>query len=398
MRAFGRVSGLLVATWLLVAAPALEASPVQTGRSKAAAARIESRGQELLAGLVERGLQGATAALVLPDGTTVSFAAGSSGRTDQSAMTPEHRLLAGSVGKTFVTAAAHLLAHEGLLDLDRTAASYFEPDPPEWVSRIPNGPLVTLRQLLQHTSGIPRHIMKRAFAEALQKDLQRRFEPEELLGLVFDDEPLFEPGEGFSYADTNYVVVGLVIEQVSEGSFYDLVQDRFLDPLELVNTLPADNLDLPGMANGTVETCRFLGVPERTLDQNDRFTFNPQFEWCGGGFASTPTDLARWAGLLYSGQAFQGDYLSSLLNAREAPELGPGVAYGLGAMLRDTKAGRLVGHEGVMPGYLTTMGLFPDAHISAAVQINTDNPRAVGQPLTGTMVDLVKIAQAEFDR
>ena len=370
----------------------------QDQRTRAALSRIEEQGLGLLDGLIARGVPGASAALLLPDGRQVLVTAGVASLFGEEAMTSEHRMLVGSSGKTFVSAVALALCAEGKLALDRTAKSYYGEPLPEWLSQVPNASKVTVRQLLQHTSGIPRYVMKPAFAAALKEDLKRTFRPEELLFFVHGDRPLFAPDAGFSYADTNYIIVGILIEKVTGESFYSLAQKRLLTPHRLLGTVPSDKLSIPRMAGGRVVITKFLGVPDATLREDGSFTFNPQFEWCGGGFASTPADLARWAGILYTGRAFEKPYLPDLLSAKAAPELGPSVGYGLGVMLRDTGAGRLVGHEGVMPGYLTSLGHFPDCRISAAIQVNTDDAARIGRPLTAVLVDLVKIAQQEFER
>ncbi|MFH0944479.1 MAG: serine hydrolase domain-containing protein [Planctomycetota bacterium] len=386
---------------LTLAAAVLSVVPsglTQDHRTRAALSRIEEQGQKLLEGLVARGVPGASAALLLPDGRQVQVTAGIASFFSKETMTSEHRMLVGSTGKTFVSAVALALCAEGKLALDRTVKSYYDDPLPEWISRVPNASAVTLRQLLQHSSGIPRYVMKPAFAAALKEDLERTFRPEELLSFVHGDRPLFAPGGGFSYADTNYIIVGILIEKVTGEPFYGLARKRLLVPHGLSATVPSDRIEIPRMAGGRVVLTQFLGVPDTTLREDGSFTFNPQFEWCGGGFASTPTDLARWAGILYTGRAFEKPYLPDLLSARDAPELGPSVGYGLGVMLRDTGAGRLLGHEGVMPGYLTSLGHFPDCQISAAIQVNTDAAARIGRPLTAVLVELVRIAQQEFER
>ena len=86
------------------------------------------------------------------------------------------------------------------------------------------------------------------------------------------------------------------------------------------------------------------------------------------------------------------------MDAVQAPRLGRGTRYGLGAMLRDTPAGPLVFHDGIMPGYLTSMGWFPDSRLAAAVQVNTDDGRALGRPLSTLLVQLTSIALEELER
>lgn len=367
------------------------------GAAPEAAAGVRAAAREILDGLVEGGVPGASAALVLPGGEVVALAAGFASVDDELPLTPEHLLLVGSAGKTYVTAAAHRLVHAGKLELDVPVASYFEGEEVPWLERVPNAGAVTLRQLLRHETGIPRYVFKPEFTAEITERPDRAWRPEELLAFVFDDEPLFAPGEGWAYSDTNYVAAGILIEKAAGRPFYDLVRAELLEPHDLARTVPSDRRRIPGMAQGHVVMGRQLGVPARTLAKGE-FVYNVQFEWCGGGWATTPGDLARWVGILYSGEAFDAPYLATLLDTVEAPALGPGVEYGLGAMVRDTPAGRLVFHDGFMPGYLTSAGYFPEHGIAAALQLNGDDSRAVGRPLSDVLVELAEAALEALGR
>ena len=358
---------------------------------------LHASGQAVVDGLVERGAPGASAAVVLPDGRVLTWVAGHASLDDEELLTPEHRLLSGSAGKTYVTAVAHDLVHAGELDFDEPLEAYFTVDPPAWLERVPNAREVTLRQLLQHRTGIPRYVFKPEFGPRLAAEPDHVWTPPELLAYVFDDPPLFAAGQGWAYSDTNYVLAGILIEEVTGQTFYDCVRERFLQPLELVDTIPTDTRTIPTMAQGHVVAGRQMGVPERTLAEG-QFVYNVQFEWCGGGWASTPADLARWVGQLYSGRALDAPYLESMLAMVPAPALGPGVEYGLGAMRRTTAAGPLIYHDGFMPGYLTTTGWFPELEIAATIQLNTDEGRSFGQPPSELLAELARSVHAELAR
>ena len=128
---------------------------------------------------------------------------------------------------------------------------------------------------------------------------------------------------------------------------------------------------------------------------NGMFVFNPAMEWCGGGFASTSADLARWAKILFSGSAMEGDYLK-IMTATPADAsalLGPGARYGLGVIIRETELGPALGHDGGFPGYSSTTAYFPQHQISAAFMYNTDGRTALPdrRPYQ-VMIELVQIA------
>ncbi len=385
-------------TLLLPLLPLVLLAP--TDVDAATRARIEARCSTYLSELHAKGsFPGASAALVLPDGSVVAVAVGVADADDPDAvkLRPSDRMLSGSIGKTYVSACALRLATAGELDLDAKAASFFTGEDDAWFARLPNAADFTVRQLLRHESGLPRYVFVPAFLEIVASEPDRVWQPRELLAYVEGAEPLFAAGEGWSYADTSYIVVGMILERVSGERFYDLARELLLEPLGLRDTIPSDRRELPGVVQGHVVDGRQLGLPERTIE-GGQFVFNPQFEWCGGGFANTPADLARWAHALYRGRAFAAEYLPLLTDAVPAPMLGPRTLYGLGVMVRESELGTWLGHDGFMPGYLSTMGCFPDHEIAAALQLNTDSSRALPERKDVVLVDLVKIARDELAR
>jgi D-alanyl-D-alanine carboxypeptidase len=118
---------------------------------------------------------------------------------------------------------------------------------------------------------------------------------------------------------------------------------------------------------------------------------NPQFEWAGGGFASTAADLARWAAALYDGRVLEAEWVAQMLEGVPA-RLGPGVRYGLGAIIQETPLGLTFGHSGFFPGYLTQMAYYPDHRIAVAVQVNTSVPQSLGRPLGAMVNELAEVA------
>lgn len=121
---------------------------------------------------------------------------------------------------------------------------------------------------------------------------------------------------------------------------------------------------------------------------NGKFIINPQFEWTGGGWASTGEDLARWAKMMYEGKAFDDSLLPQMLDGVAAPMLGRETKYGLGVIIRKTSAGTTYGHSGFFPGYMTDMMYFPDSKIAVAVQVNTSVPQNLGKPLGRLLVEI----------
>ena len=362
--------------WLVVLAILFLSSACRRSEEVDEFAQVKERFQaELDEICVEAGFPGATAAFILADGQTAGFATGLADKDANTPMTPETRMFSGSVGKTFVAAVVISLAHEGKLSLDDKISTWFGEE--DWFSRLPNGPDITLRMLLSHSSGLKDHVHDPRFIQSIQEitsspdaDPDFCFTPRELVEFILDQEPLFEAGKGFAYTDTGYILVGMIIEKVTESAYYDELQKRILDPLNLSRTSPSNHRDLEGLATGHLAAKNPMGLPERTL-QNGVMLFNPANEWTGGGLITNPQDLVRWAKLLYEEKALNMPYLEELLTSGFRGESAERT-YGLGVGIRNTEFGPVYGHGGWFPGYRTSMAYYPDHKIAIAIQINTD--------------------------
>ena len=205
-----------------------------------AADTVQTRLNDLLAGFAETySFPGATAAIATPDGIVVTAAVGLADREAGEPMLPETSLLAASIGKSFVAMTALALESEGLLARSDLVSAYLGGH--EWFNRVPNHATMRVGDLMRHGAGLTDHV----HLEAFQAEMARRmgsgaaaFTPEEAIAFVLDTEPLFPAGTGWAYSDTGYLLLGLVIEEVSGRSFYDLATERFLDPLDLEGTAP----------------------------------------------------------------------------------------------------------------------------------------------------------------
>lgn len=336
---------------------------------------LQIRVQALLDGFrAEYRFPGATMAYVLPDGTTGTVATGLSDVEGTIAMTPQSRMLAASIGKSFVAATVLALEREGLLDTGNLISQHLGGR--AWFDRLPNHATITVSDLLRHTSGLSDHVHMEAFAAALAERMQRgedAISPEDAIGFVLDQEPLFDAGQGWAYSDTGYLLLGLIIEAVAGCSYYDLVEERFLVPLGLTQTTPSNMRVLPNLAVGYTGEGNPFGMPPRTMDLEGRLLWDPAMEWTGGGFVSTSRDLAVWGAALFGGKAMAAPYLAQLLDAvRVAPDT-PGVLYGSGvAIYAETPRGPVFGHGGWIPGYVSSLRHYSDMQVTIAFQINTD--------------------------
>ncbi len=330
---------------------------------------------------------GATLGVVLADGESFGLAVGYSDRDAKTPMKPTDRMPAGSTGKTFAAAMALQLVKTGQLSLDDKIEKFFGKEP--WFGRVSNAQDITVRQLMNHTSGLVRYEFKKEFTDFLTANPYKVWSPEDRLAYLFDSPAPFEAGKGWEYSDTNYIVLGMIIEKITGKQFYDEADRRFIKRFKLRNTIPQDGPVMKGVVQGYAGANNPFGGKDKMIE-NGKFIVNPQLEWTGGGWASTGEDLARWAKHSYEGKAIDPSMAAMMVDGVPA-KLGPNVKYGLGAIIRPTAAGTTYGHSGFFPGYMTDMMYFPDQKVAIAVQVNTSVPQSLGKPLARVLVELVEV-------
>ncbi len=306
--------------------------------------------------------------LVTRDGTVYAATAGLSDRTAKTPLTTNDLMLAGSTGKTFFAALAAQLIEEKRLALDQKVSTYLGKRP--WFKRLPNAEAITIRHLMTHTSGLVRYEMNPAFTADLRAQPDRVWKPEEQLAYLFDTKAAFLPGEGWDYSDTNYIVLAMVLEEVTGTKAYDEIQRRFLGPLKLSQVVAQTGRIIPGLVQGYAGAKDPLGLPDEVI-RDGKFVINPQFEWGGGGFATSARDLARWGHELYLGKALSSSARALMIDSAVPARLGPETRYGLGVIVRPTTpVGPVIGHSGFFPGYMTELVHARDSGTTVAVQVN----------------------------
>ncbi len=233
-------------------------------------------------------------------------------------MEVESRMLAGSIGKTFVAATAIAPAAKA-----RSASTIVSPTglaTEDWYPRLPNGSTITLRHLLTHSSGLLDHVYLDTVPRRDGPHSRRRHSVARRRASWSSScstpSRCFPVGEGYAYTDTGYILIGMVLERAVGKPYYEQVRERFLDRFELARTRPSDRPGLPGLAAGYLETKNRFGLPSRVAGDDGSMRYNPATEWTGGGLYSNPQDLVRWAKLLYEGRAIDGDYVDELLALR----------------------------------------------------------------------------------
>jgi D-alanyl-D-alanine carboxypeptidase len=268
-----------------------------------------------------------------------SGAAGLGRVTPAEPMRPGDRFRAGSIVKMFVSVTVLQLTERGRLSLD---ARLPEVLPPSVTGRVANAADITVRMLLGHRAGIPDWDSP-AIDEQVAHDPAKVWKVEEFLDLAAAKPPLFAPGTSFSYSNTDYTLLGLIIEGVTGRSWRHEVTRRVIRPLRLTRTaLPAPGQrSIKGpLAHGYVE------IDGRLVDVN----IDPSFAGAAGGYALATTvgDLARFLDTLLAGRLFRHRAtLKQMLTMAPAQGEGGLVGYGLGVEQRALPGGAtLTGHLG----------------------------------------------------
>ncbi|WP_416875086.1 serine hydrolase domain-containing protein [Kitasatospora sp. SC0581] len=265
---------------------------------------------------------------------------------------PEGAFRIGSATKTFVATTLLQLVGEHRLDLDDRLECLLP-------GIVPNSTAITVRQLLDHTSGVADYTRDRAFEVDRDWLADRRYKSyrlRDLVDLANTYPPDFAPGEGWQYSNTNYILVGMIIEKLTGHSWNDEVTRRIIRPLRLTGTwMPGDLPFIPGPhAHGYVRTD--TGPADVTV-------LNPSMAGSAGGGISTTTDLTAFLDALLGGRLLRPAELAAM---KRTTDHGEGRTYGLGLQRLDTPCGPFWGHAGGIPGYSTMMLAAPDGSRSFA--------------------------------
>ena len=320
-----------------------------------------------------RAVPGVTFSLRRADGTNISLASGLADMEQGSPMMPDTVMFSGSVGKTYAAAVILKLHEQGRVDLHARAADYLQDE--AWFPRIANAGEITVEMLLNHTAGIPEYVYKKEIWQELRRNPDRAWSVGERLSFIAADPPPHPAGKGWAYADSHYLILGLIIEKVTGRSYYDVLHEMVLKPCRLDRTRPADRRVLPGLAAGYTRLSEDLLLP-RKVSGNGAYAFNPQLEWTGGGLVTTVSDLTSWARQLYGGAVLKPATKKRMLTPAPFPTpLSEKAGYGLGTFIGENSGIAYYGHTGFVPGFVTILQYVPRCGLALALQVNTDDLR-----------------------
>src|SRR5215210_5353583 len=313
--------------------------------------------QEDLDALVAAGTPGAI--LVIRDGKrTVSIASGLGNVEEQTPIRSSDRFRIGSHTKTYVATVVLQLVGERKLRLEDTVEQWLP-------GLVPNGDEITIRQLLNHTSGLFDYENDpRVFAPYINGDLGYRWAPLELVRIAVSHEPLFGPGATQSYSNTNYILAGLIIEAATGNTLRRELSDRIFRPLDLrATSFPTT----PGIAGAHAHGYIILGEPP-AID----ITGIAPFVWAAGAIVSTAWDDLNFYRALLSHRLLRGGLLQEMKETVPVEGAPLGAGYGLGLARSGTACGTAWGHSGAFGGFYSEPYTSKNGRHQALLMVNLD--------------------------
>lgn len=290
-----------------------------------------------------------------------------------------------SITKTFVAAVVLQLVDEGRLSLD-DRLSKFLPD-------FPNARRITIRQLLSHRSGVFNYFESARYARQAFRDPGRQWTTREILRFV--EAPYCQPGKCFHYSNTNFVLLGEVVRQVTGRRVSAEIRDRLLDPLGLAHTSYQPDERTP--ANGAHG--HLWGGRSTFYDQTDGDRWLPHMSaasiaGAAGAMVSSAGDLARWVMALYgSDEVLPAELRDAMTDYR------PKDRYGLGTRMRIFSGRRGFGHGGSLRGYEDQVWYFPREGVSIALLSNRGlyNPDRTVRQLLRELWKHIDVPAPQYD-
>ena len=327
-------------------------SPVATGSaSSAEKEQVLSATQSL----VDGGFPAALTAVRDKDGNTIGAAAGVGNLETGEAPPLDGEVRIGSNTKTFVAVVILQLVQEGKISLDEPIEPYL---PGLLRGEGIDGTKITVRQLLQHTSGLPDHVETLFPANDTRQTgiFQLRdnyYSPRDLLDIALNKPAVFEPGSQFRYTNTNYIVLSLLVEKVTHRPLAEQITKRITEPLGLTHTY------YPGPGEEDIRGQHPQGYHVNSQGELEDVTrLDPSWGGGAGAMISTPSELGTFLQATLNGTLLNQDSITEMKKTVDTGR--PNRGYGLGIFSMPLSCGTAWGHTGGIHGYMTQNMVGPD--------------------------------------
>jgi D-alanyl-D-alanine carboxypeptidase len=295
---------------------------------------------------------------------------GSSGKADlhnNISIKPCNITRMGSVVKIFTATVILKLQEEGKLNIDDKISDYLQGNN---IDKIKNAETATIRQLLQHSSGIYNYIQNIQFQTASLNSLLKEWSADDLLKYAYNKDPYFSPGEDVRYSNTNYVLLGLLIERIEGKPLYQVFDEKIIHLLGLTNTMFAGKNHVPnGIVRGYIDLYSNLQVLESTYYSGwDYYTAD-------GGLISNTNDMNHFFRALMNGQIINVNSLNQMRAWRSPINQDNSffeIKYGLGIFRIVTPKGVAYMHSGDAIGYYANIIYFPHDETTVVYAVNSN--------------------------
>ncbi|WP_433935008.1 serine hydrolase domain-containing protein [Sorangium cellulosum] len=292
------------------------------------------------------------------DGETRHYVAGVADLETQAKVPVDGQVRIGSNTKPFTAVVVLQLVGEGKVDLDAPIETYL----PNLVrGEGIDGNDITVRQLLQHTSGLPDFVGV-LLGDGLAKVQHTYFDPRTLLDLALTQAEDFPPGDRWAYSNTNYIVAGLIVEKVTGRPLAEEITERVIQRIGLRHTY------VPRIGDQSIRECHPRGYHADGFGDPlyDVTELDPSIAGASGDMISTPGDLNRFFSALLGGELLEPAQLEEMRTTVDASSMWPGYEYGLGLSSTPLSCGGVVwGHGGDIFGYETAGGVTEDGRAVA---------------------------------
>ena len=327
-------------------------SPVATGSaSSAEKEQVLSAAQNL----VDGGFPAALTAVRDKDGNTIGAAAGVGNLETGEAPPLDGEVRIGSNTKTFTAVVTMQLVQEGKITLDEPIETYL---PGLIHGEGIDASKITVRQLLQHTSGLPEYTDYIGLEDKVFENRDIYYSPRDLIDIALSKPAAFEPGSQFRYTNTNYIVLSLLAEKVTHRPLAEQITKRIIEPLGLTHTY------LPGPGEENIRGTHPHAYTRNNQGQLEDITRqDPSAAGGAGAMISTPSELTKFLQATFNGTLLNQDSITEMKKTVEASDLigVPGSGYGLGIFSMPLSCGgEAWGHSGGIPGYGSYNMVGPD--------------------------------------
>ena len=334
-----------------------------------------------------KGLPGVSIVIDSPDDGILRCVSGYAKLENQTPMETHHVFNSGSVAKTYHVVAALMLMEEGLLDIEQTIDTYL----PAWVCNdLPNGKSATVKQLMNHSSGIPDYIEHIDHILDYFHDLRKEFTQDEFLNYICGTKANFEPGTSGSYSNTNTVLLALIMDEIT-GNHADIITQKIINKLDLKQTFYKNESGYPAPAGG-VQTYVDLKSNGEIINSTEIQRHFDKVTIGHDGVLASANDYYLFLKALFNHKLVSQETLQLMVDSNIGGE-----GLGMQVILSQKGNGAKIGHDGSSFGGANSVNYYNK--ISTIMVVCSNFGDFFGGPLSETYREMVRELEAMmFDK